>query len=181
MTARVIAATHRDLHRAVAEGSFRADLYFRLQVVEIELPPLRERREDLAGLVDQVLRELSGMLARPAPVPTEGFFSALALHAWPGNVRELRNLLERLLVRGVGAHLDGEALEGALDAGWLRDAAPARYAKEAGPPEERGRISAALVASGGNVARAARRLGLARSTLRHRIARHGLAHLIPKD
>jgi transcriptional regulator with GAF, ATPase, and Fis domain len=180
MTARVIAATHRDLRRAVSEGGFRADLYFRLQVVEVELPPLRERLEDLRDLVASLLGDLAREMGRAAPVVGESFLAALTGHAWPGNVRELRNLLERLLVRGAAGRLERTAFDGAFEPGWLRDtAAPEPVA--GGYPDERARIADALVATGGNVARAARRLGVARSTLRNRIARHGLGHLIPKD
>jgi two-component system response regulator AtoC len=190
VTARVVAATNRDLRRAVADGSFRADLYYRLQVLELRLPPLRERREDLPALAEQALREVSDRLGRRAPRMGDGFLAALAAHSWPGNIRELRNVLERLLVQGAGPELGDGDLAAALTPGPPGLAvhetpmtARAPSVRSAGPPgpEEREPIVAALVATGGNVARAARRLGLARSTLRHRIVRHGLAHLIPRD
>jgi DNA-binding NtrC family response regulator len=190
MTARVMAATNCDLRAAVASGGFRADLYFRLHVLELHLPPLRERPEDLAPLVARGLRDLGRRLGRPVPVTSESFHRALRAHAWPGNVRELWNVLERLLVRHDGATLDAGALTGALEP-WPAPA-PARAVHDgdeaAAPAAPCGRtepdregIAAVLRATGGNVARAARRLGLARSTLRHRIERFGLRHLIPDD
>jgi transcriptional regulator of acetoin/glycerol metabolism len=120
-------------------------------------------------------------MGRRAPTPGADFLDALARHDWPGNVRELLNLLERLLVERGGERLDAAALDGML--------APAVYPRvcqaiEPAAPagaDDRARVAAALVATGGNVARAARRLGLARSTLRHRIERYELRELIPKD
>ena len=180
MNARIVAATNRNLRAAVADGSFRADLYHRLRVLELRLPPLRERPEDIPALVDHGLREAARRLGRAAPPTTECFAGALAAHVWPGNVRELLNLLERLLVRHPGATLDAGLLAAELDP-WP-DAAPATSAavRDAGGGEE-SQIARALIETGGNVARAARRLGLPRGTLRHRIERFGLRHLIPRD
>jgi transcriptional regulator with PAS, ATPase and Fis domain len=185
LTARVVAATHRDLRRAVAEGSFRADLYFRLQVFEVTLPPLRERLDDLSALVARGLDAIAQRAGRPSPRVADGFVEALARHAWPGNVRELWNLLERLAVHDDDGVLDGADAEAALDPslGSLSapEAAPMGVAEAPAAGDDRSRVAAALVAAGGNVARAARRLGLARTTLRHRIERYGLRELIPKD
>jgi DNA-binding NtrC family response regulator len=95
---RVIAATHRDLRSAVNEQRFRADLYYRLAVVEIRLPALRERHDDLALLVDTIIEQLHAA-DHPllSTLRTPSFRDALAQHAWPGNVRELRNYVERCL------------------------------------------------------------------------------------
>ncbi len=185
LTARVVAATHRDLRRAVAEGSFRADLYYRLQVFEVTLPPLRERLDDLPALVARGLEAIEQRAGRPSPRVADGFVEALARHAWPGNVRELWNLLERLAVHDDDGLLDGADAAAALDPslGSLSapEPAPMRVAEAPAAGDDRRRVAAALIAAGGNVARAARRLGLARTTLRHRIERYGLRELIPRD
>ncbi len=192
--ARIVAATNRDLRRAVAEGAFRADLYYRLQVVELELTPLRERLEDLPELVEHGLREAARRQGRPAPRVLDGFLAALAGHDWPGNIRELLNLLERVLAQGTGPVLDAADLGGLLGpwrgaahgagAHSVADRPDDRAGSRSGvgrPRDDRDRIVTALVTTGGNIARAARRLGLPRTTLRHRIAKHGLAHMIPRD
>ena len=170
MRARVIAATSRDLRREVEGGRFRADLYFRLAVVCLRVPPLRERGGDLELLTRHLLSALAAQTGLPPPSPTGAFFGRLSRHSWPGNVRELQNALERLLIRYPGrsvdaADLDGILEEGGLPAGWA-GAAPARDA----PPTD-AEIASALREAGGNVARAARRLGLPRTTLRRRLAR----------
>ena len=185
LTARVVAATHRDLRHAVAEGSFRADLYFRLQVFEVMLPPLRERLDDLPMLVARGLDAIAQRAGRQSPRTTDGFLPVLARHPWPGNVRELWNLLERLVVHDDDGVLDGADAEAALDPslGLLGAPAPVpmRVAESPEAGDDRSRVAAALIAAGGNVARAARRLGLARTTLRHRVERYGLRELIPRD
>jgi len=181
MTARVVAATNRDLRSAVERGEFRADLYYRLQVLELRLPPLRDRLEDVPAIVEHGLREVARRLGRPAPAPTEALCRALGQHAWPGNVRELLNVLERLMVRSSGEPLDVDALAGTLET-WRSAPPPDLSAVRDGERgSERERVAEALRAAGGNVSRAARRLGLPRSTLRHRIERLGLRHLIPDD
>ena len=182
MTARVVAATNRDLRGAVGRGEFRADLYYRLQVLEVRLPPLRERLDDVPAIVDHGLREIARRLGRPVPATTGSLYRALCEHAWPGNVRELMNVLERLLVRHAAEPLDGAALVGSLDP--LPAPAgvdPRTLVRDRDPGSDRERVAEALRSAGGNVSRAARRLGLARSTLRHRIERFGLRHLIPDD
>jgi DNA-binding NtrC family response regulator len=95
---RVIAATNSDLERDVAAGRFRADLYYRLNVVRIEVPPLRERREDIPLLAAHFVAEIAARLRRPVPALAAGTLAELSAYDWPGNVRELRNVLERTLV-----------------------------------------------------------------------------------
>jgi two-component system NtrC family response regulator len=182
MTARVIAATSRGLLREVREGRFRADLYFRLNVVQLRLPPLRERRSDVPLLVRALLPRLAASLEVPVCTLADPVLARLAARAWPGNVRELMNVLERLLVRSAGRRIELADLEGVFDCEpWpLVDPGGASAmgladrdagARPAPPPEQ---IAAVLRANAGNVARAARELGMPRTTLRHRLRRLGL-------
>jgi transcriptional regulator with GAF, ATPase, and Fis domain len=185
--ARVVAATHRDLRSAVASGAFRADLYFRLQVCEVTLPPLRERLEDLPLLARRGLEKIAARAGRATPRPTGAFLEVLARHPWPGTVRELENLLERVVVHDEDGVLDGADAEAGLDSELmaLLQAPPPpdvpAERRDHDDADDRARVAAALVAVGGNVARAARRLGVARTTLRHRVDRYGLRGLIPRD
>ena len=202
MSARVIAATHRDLQEEVGTGWFRADLYFRLCVLPIRVPPLRERLQDLPVLVDHILEELGERRGRAVVLPAPGFLVPMLAYTWPGNVRELIHVLERLLVRCPENAMTAEHVAGVLgDApgflgvrGALREGpveGPATTRAFEGPSaaetplegreEEARRIAGALLASGGNVARAARRLQMPRSTLRYRVEVLGLEGLIPRD
>jgi len=191
LRARVVAATHRDLAREVEAGAFRADLFFRLHVVQLRVPALRERAEDIAELAQRGLARIAarGAEAGSPPIPLRlgaAALARLAAHDWPGNVRELLNLLERLWLAAApaGAELEAADVERALRehpvprpqarmpappaaSAWLL-----RSAREAG--EERAALLLALEQSRGNVARAARALGLPRSTLRYRMQQHGL-------
>jgi len=100
--ARVIAASNRDLARAASEGTFRQDLYYRLDVFPVEVPPLRERREDIPMLTWQFVQEFSSSMAKPINAIAEESMMALQAYAWPGNVRELRNLIERAMILARG-------------------------------------------------------------------------------
>jgi DNA-binding NtrC family response regulator len=168
---RVVAATNRDLEHAIADGAFREDLYFRLAVIPIVVPPLRDRDEDIPLLIEHFVAELSGGRAGRAgrAFSPEGI-ALLRHHAFPGNVRELRNLVERLLIMNPGV-LIGPAQVRAVLPGL---AAPATASGEAGAPArladavrefERRQIEAALEAEAHNMTRAAARLGLERSHL----------------
>ena len=173
LEARIVAATNRDLPREVREGRFRADLYFRLAVVPLELPPLRERLSDLDALVDAGLASVAARLGLRVPHLTESARACLRRYPWPGNVRELLNVLERLCIRCEGGIAGPEDVRGVL--GPLLDLhAPAVWSLRDAPQDELSRIRQALQRSAGNVAAAARLLGMPRTTLRRRIAEYGL-------
>jgi transcriptional regulator with GAF, ATPase, and Fis domain len=158
---RLVAATNRDLRAEVKAGRFREDLYFRIGVVTILLPPLRERMEDLAELCASILREHGDKRL------TKDAFEALRAHAWPGNVRELRNVLARASALSTGDRIDREDL--ALD---VVPALPSdRASYEASEAE---RIQRALVTTGWNVSRVSRELGIPRQTLYRKMREHGL-------
>lgn len=176
MSARVLAATNRDLESEVRHGRFRKDLLYRLDVFRIELPPLRDRAEDIPNLIESGLGAIADDLRLLPPTLSEEVLDRLLYHEWPGNLRELMNVLERLMIRH--------------SAGLLGDLAPDQlFSRQphAGPRSaprsktEREALEAELAASGGNVSRVARRLGIARSTVRNRIASYDLKHLIPTD
>jgi two-component system response regulator HydG len=162
MTARVVAATSRDLRALVAAGRFRADLYFRLDVARLALPPLRLREGDLRPLSRALQARIAARLALPAPRISDEAHARLAAHAWPGNVRELENALERLAIRCAGRVASAHDVDEVLGA----EPPTPRFAPALDAP----RVASALRESGGNIAGAARRLGLARTTLRRRIA-----------
>jgi two-component system, NtrC family, response regulator HydG len=168
---RVVSATNRDLEALLATGRIREDFYYRIKVVRLDLPPLRERREDLPLLVEELLARHGGA----GVVVTDAAMARLMSHHWPGNVRELENALEHALVLGHGgpiepAHLPPEVGGGRSREGSLR----ALGADARGGPAEKRLIAAALAATGWNRSRAARRLGIDRSTLWRKIREHGL-------
>ena len=168
--ARVIAATSRDLRAEVRAGRFRADLYFRLDVARLRLPPLRARAGDVPLLAHALLERAQRRLPLPPPRLSEGALAALQAHDWPGNVRELENALERLAIRCAGRDVLARDVVRALDGG--EEPAQNEVAVRAAPS-----LDAVLRACGGNVARAARSLGLPRTTLRRRLATEQLRNL----
>jgi transcriptional regulator with PAS, ATPase and Fis domain len=165
---RVIAATNRDLSRAVARGDFREDLYYRLQVFDIRIAPLRERRGDVLDLSEAFLHEIGRSFGRPPAGLTRDARAALLAHDWPGNVRELRNALERAAILCEG---------GLITAGHL---SLQRSARAAAVPSndlnlvERETIERVMRDTGGNKAKAARRLGLSRTQLYVRLRKYDL-------
>ena len=170
---RIVAATNRRLEDAVADGEFREDLVFRLNVFPIRLPPLRERLDDLPILVAHIAERLR---PRQAPAFTTSALEALAGYSWPGNVRELANLVERLIIL-CGPTVDGEAVRQVLRGGPPPPSASAalgRPLSEALDGYERGLIAAALSQAHGSVAEAARLLQTDRANLYRRMRRLGL-------
>ena len=169
--ARVIAATHIDLEQAVAQGRFREDLFYRLNVLPIAVPPLRERREDLATLAETLFRTH----ATDKAVQVKGFSSeamqAIVEHAWPGNVRELINRVRRAMVLADGRWIS------AADLGLASAAAPIpvpRSLEVSRDDAERNVICAMLAATGQNIAKSARELGVSRMTLYRLLSKHGI-------
>ena len=159
---RVVAATNRDLAAAVREGRFREDLFFRLNVLSVELPSLRERPSDLPMLSAILCRNL-----HPEAHVTDNAMETLSAHRWPGNVRELRNVLTRAYVMG-GPRIDKKSLQfHAIDANPMATAGPPSRGtlKDA----EKGYIQSVLDKHDGNRSAAARELGLARSTLHYKM------------
>jgi DNA-binding NtrC family response regulator len=167
---RIIAATNRDLRKLIAEGKFREDLYYRLAVVHVTVPPLRHRRADIPLLARHFLEAL-GAGRPPGGTLTPGVLAAFSAYAWPGNVRELRNAVERLLALGDLAPAP------AARAGAPAPAAPAGYAaarRDALDGFEREYCRTILQAAGGVVARAAEEAGLSRQMLHRLLRRHGI-------
>ncbi|MET0935332.1 MAG: sigma-54 dependent transcriptional regulator [Luteibacter sp.] len=168
---RVLAATHRHIEERVAAGQFRMDLYYRLNVLPIELMPLRERVEDIAVLARYFLE--AGQ-SRPKRLSGEAV-SRLEQHGWPGNVRELRNVMERCRVLVPGSVVDGSDLDGMLsDAARPSAAQEGESLPEALARLERSMIVQALAAAQGNRAEAARRLGIRRQLLYRKLVEHGI-------
>jgi DNA-binding NtrC family response regulator len=166
--ARVIAATHRDLEQLVEEGGFREDLYYRLRVVEITLPPLRDRRDDIPVLADELIRRAARPGGGPAPVLSSPALARLLEHEWPGNVRELENCLARAIVVASGGVIRPEHL--ALS--------PPRepITPEIAPLNvvEKEQVRRAMHATGGHKARAAELLGVSRPRLNRLLQKYGL-------
>jgi DNA-binding NtrC family response regulator len=169
VSVRLVSATNADLHREAAEGRFREDLLFRINTVEVRLPPLRDRREDLPALAAHFLRRHAQRYRRPVESLDAEALRVLLAHPWPGNVRELDHVLERAVLMASGPVL------GAGDLG-LRPPAPGGAALEQMTLDEVERvlIQKALARHGGNVSEAAKTLGLSRSALYRRLERHGL-------
>jgi DNA-binding NtrC family response regulator len=177
---RVVAATHRDLEEEVKSGRFREDLYYRLKVVEVDLPPLRERLEDLPALVERFSVQLAERLERERVRISPEALARLACHGWPGNVRELRNVIERAGVLCSGERIEEVDLQldraPAGDAPRASDAdASFRDAKRKAVEDfERDYLLGALRENGGNISRTAAAIGMVRQSLQQKIRELGL-------
>src|SRR5665213_3430901 len=172
---RVIAATNRDLRVALEDGTFREDLYYRLNVVPIEIPPLRERKTDIPYLARHFVEKLAPDTGGRVHGITDAAIDKLMEYSWPGNVRELENVIERSIVMASGDKLDADAIR--LDMN-LR---PRQVPGEPGLPEgmsldafEQALIKNALKQADGNKSQAARLLGLTRNALRYRLTQMGI-------
>jgi len=167
---RVVAATKVDLKQAAAEGTFREDLYYRLNVVTLEIPPLRERRDDIPLLFQHFLLLGAKRYQREPLLPTTAQLQRLASHEWPGNVRELRNCAERFLLLGECAPQQGGA---ETDPAGIEDA-DAQGLPEQVERFERALIEQALTRHKGNIKETMETLGLPRKTLYDKMRKHGL-------
>jgi len=200
---RVVSATNRNLEKMIEDGEFREDLYYRLNVFPINLPPLRDRLEDLPVLVSHFVSKFARQMGVPPAGASTDAMAKLREYNWPGNVRELENIIERgmILARGVplaASHLDfGRRGSHAPAASTPSGAVPTIAASPGSAPNpaaladdgkslaerlldsERKEIVAAVEKARGNIASAARTLGINRSTLYYRLRKHGLEHLLP--
>jgi len=167
---RVIAATNVDLRAALEQGTFREDLYYRLNVVPMNIPPLRERKEDIPYLVDHFVKKFGGQIS-------EGALERLVSYHWPGNVRELENVIERSILLAKGPRVEADDIKIEMGVGRARPA----FAADAFLPEgmtldqyEQSIIREALKRANGNKSQAARLLGLTRNALRYRLTQMGI-------
>lgn len=187
---RVVAATHQDLERLIKEGRFREDLYYRLNVISVHVPALRERREDIAELAHHFLRFYATRSGKPVAQLDDDAMVALKSYHWPGNIRQLENVIERAVVVAEDGTVTLEELppevHGVHDTDGLENGARGPYRARHTPlaigrgkheereQRERERLVRALALAKGNKAEAARALGLARSTMLSRLKKYGL-------
>lgn len=176
---RVVAATNRNLAQMVQEGSFRRDLFYRLNVFPIHMPPLRERIEDLPALARHFLEEQADIDAAKAPAISSEAMDLLCQYSWPGNVRELRNALERASLLAGGSHILPEHLPENIRSSRKRNSQNADFASPASLPEklqelEKEAIACALEKSGGHIGKAARKLGMTERILSLRLGKYGI-------
>ena len=206
---RLISATNRDLEQLIEAGQFREDLYYRLNVFPVHLPPLRDRLQDLPELTTHFIAKFTRRGMTQSPGMTAAAMAKLSAYSWPGNVRELENIIERAMILAQGQAIDAEHLDfgrrvqsatpptGVVNVGG-RAGEPGTDAKPTGAAvidlaagdeskplserlldSERREIIAAVEKSNSNIAGAARLLGINRSTLYYRMRKHGLEHLLP--
>jgi two-component system NtrC family response regulator len=169
--ARMIAATNVNLQEAVAKGTFREDLYFRLAVVVVKVPPVRERADDVSLLGREFLRGFGAQHGKPRLVFAPDAMRALSLHRWPGNVRELQNRVQRAVIMADGKRVTAEDLE----LGDVLDAVPPQTLKDAREAVERDMVQEALRRHRGSITAAAQELGISRPTLYELMEKLGVA------
>ena len=172
---RVLAATNRDLKSVVADGQFREDLYFRLEVLPIRIPPLRERIEDLTLLIDHFRQKLAKRLGRPAPTVSAAALDAMKRYRWPGNVRELENTLEQVFIL---CDRDSIGVDDLPEKFKTREPQTGEVQLPSGglilEEVEQDLIRQALARSGGRIKEAAELLGLSYKTLQYRLKKHDI-------
>ena len=181
---RIVAATNRDLAAMVRNGSFRADLYYRLRIVYVHAPPLRERDDDVLLLARHFLTQQGERYGRPGLSLDEHAAQLLRAHTWPGNVRELRNAVEQAVLLATGKIIGADqfpfcnstALQ--ASAGHTAGTVPAEDERLDIGERERDLLEKALLQTGWNVTRAARLLGVSRDTLRYRIEKHQIQNTV---
>jgi Nif-specific regulatory protein len=198
---RVVSATNRNLEKMIEEGEFREDLYYRLNVFPINLPPLRDRLEDLPVLANHFVTKFARQMGVPSQAASPDALAKLREYNWPGNVRELENIIERAMILAKGHPLAAQHLDFGRRSGAPNQSGPVPAVAVAAAPaaaaaapastedgkslaerlldSERKEIVAAVEKSRGNIASAARQLGINRSTLYYRLRKHGLEHLLP--
>jgi DNA-binding NtrC family response regulator len=170
---RILASTHADLEALVAGGSFRKDLFYRLNVIRIEIPPLRDRLEDVPVLAEQVLRDMARRQGAPARRLSKGALDRLMSHSWPGNVRELQNVIESAAILEDGPEIRTESIR----VGHVRATAPIAEAVQRRyslAQLEEAYIREVLRSTGNNRSEAARILGINRKTLLEKRKRYGI-------
>ncbi|MBT8492365.1 MAG: sigma-54 dependent transcriptional regulator [Deltaproteobacteria bacterium] len=191
---RVISATNRNLEKMIEDGTFREDVYYRLNVFPLQLPPLRDRPEDLQILAEHFAGKFSRRGGKEIRGFTDRALAKLKSYGWPGNVRELENIVERAMILAQGERIDAPELDfGPRGQTGTGGPSPASSAGTIAPSssddgrslaerlldEEKREIISAVEKSGNNIAGAARSLGINRSTLYYRMRKHGLEHLLP--
>jgi two-component system nitrogen regulation response regulator NtrX len=171
---RVIAATNKSLESEIANGRFRSDLYYRLNVIPIEVPPLRARGNDIALLAEHFLRRFAAEAAQPKKRLSAGAAAKLKGYHWPGNVRELRNVIERLAILVPGETIEAEDVQLGAAVEAPAEIAPNLPLKEARDEFEKQYILARLREYAGNVSRTADALGVERSNLYRKLHAYGI-------
>ena len=175
MNIRVVATTNVALRKKVEEGKFRADLYYRLNVIPLSLPPLRERQEDIPDLAEFFARQFAAAAKRPVPSLQGEFIEGLQRHPWPGNVRELANFMQRVLTLNDTNELCAEHLSMELATPGPRSLPATTMPAGTSMRElERRLLEATLHNTGGNRTRAAEMLGVSLRTIRNKIREYGL-------
>jgi transcriptional regulator with PAS, ATPase and Fis domain len=166
---RIVLATNRDMQKLVDEKKFREDLWYRINVIRIQLPPLRERRGDVPLLAHTFLNRYNARYTMTARI-TESGMKTLEMYAWPGNVRQLQHMMERMTILAPQGRIDETAVSEAIEAMEPRDSASDSLADT-----EAEQIRRVLTATGGNKSHAAKILGIERKTLYRKLEKMGLA------